>query len=106
MTRLISPHNHLTRAGFAEKLVAPDPNSDLAAYDRLPAAVKRALDDAPLAVSAVHAFHHLRTNGLVSVLREIRESVDDFYAAAERETGISRPTSVLERVPGRKQWKR
>jgi hypothetical protein len=102
----VTPHNHLTRAGFAAKLVPPDPGSDLAAYDRLPAAVKRALDDAPLAISAVHAFHHLRAHGLVSVLREIKESADLFYAAAERETGVMCSRTPIERVPGRKQCRR
>jgi hypothetical protein len=96
-------HNHLTRPDFAVKLVAPDPSGDLAAYDKLPAAVKRALDDAPLAISAVHALHHLRAHGLVSVLREIKESADLFYSAAERETGVPRPIGTLERVPGRKR---
>lgn len=102
----MTPHNHLTQAGLAAKLVPPNPSGDLAAYDQLPAAVKRALDDAPLAISAVHALHHLRAHGLVSVLREIRESCDDFYDGAEKQTGVPRPTAPLVRDPGRKRCRR
>lgn len=102
----MTPHNHLTRPGFAAKLVPPNPNSDLAAYDKLPSTVKRALDDAPLAISATHALWHLQAHGLVSVLREIRESADDFYAAAEKETGVPKPTTPLVRDPGRKRCRR
>lgn len=97
------PHNHLTHPGLAAKLVPPNPDSDLAAYDKLPSAVKRELDDAPLAISATHALWHLMAHGLVSVLREIRESCDDFYAGAEKQTGVPRPTTPLERVPGRRR---
>lgn len=99
-------HNHLTRAGFAAKLVPPNPDDDLAAYDKLPPTVRRALDDAPLAISARHALWHLMAHGLVSVLREIRESADLFYAAAERETGVPRPMTPLVRDPGRKRCRR
>lgn len=99
-------HNHLTRAGFAAKLVPPNPSADLSSYDRLPLAVKQALDDAPLAISAVHAAHHLRAHGLISVLREIRESADEFYAAAERETGVPRPGGPLVCDPGRRRCRR
>lgn len=102
----MTPHNHLTQSGFAAKLVPPNPSDDLAAYDKLPPAVKRALDDAPLAISAQHALWHLMAHGLVSVLREIRESCDIFYAAAEKETGVPRPKTTLERDPGRKRWRR
>ena len=99
-------HNHLTRAGLAAELVPPDPDSDLSAYDRLPAAVRRALDDAPLAISAKHALWHLQAHGLVSVLREIKESADLFYVGAERETGVKCSRSPLFRDPGRKRCRR
>lgn len=99
-------HNHLTQPGFAAKLVPPNPDGDLAAYDKLPSPVKRALDDAPLAISAKHALWHLMAHGLVSVLREIRESCDDFYAAAERQTGVQCSRTPLERMPGRKRCRR
>lgn len=102
----MTPHNHLDAAGFAKRLVRPDPSRDLAAYDMLPAVVRQALDDAPLACCAVAALHHLRAHGLVSVLREIRESCDDFYVAAEKQTGIPRPVTPLVADRGRRTCRR
>lgn len=99
----MNPNNHVPVQGYSKGFVKPDPVRDLAAVDQLPVAVKQALDDAPFAISAVAAMHHLRAHGLVSVLREIRESADDFFAAAERETGIPRPRGDLVRDIGRRR---
>lgn len=102
----MTPHNHLAASGFAATLVQPDRSRDLDAYDRLPAVVRQALEDAPLAICAIAALHHLRAHGLVSVLREIRESCDDFYAEAERQTGMPRPTTPLVADKGRRTCRR
>lgn len=90
------------RAGF----VPPNPSRDLDAYDRLPQSVRQALDDAPWGIDAVAALHHLRLHGIASVLREIKESCDAFYAAFERETGVPRPHGPLVRDPGRRRCRR
>ena len=91
----MTPDNHLPVQGYEAGFVKPDPSRDLAAYDQLPWPVKEALDEAPLAISAVAALHHIRLFGVASVLREIRESADEFYVAAERETGVGRPRKPL-----------
>jgi hypothetical protein len=102
----MTPDNHKPVAGYKQGFVKPDAARDLAAVDQLPVAVKQALDDAPFAISAVAAMHHMRAHGLVSVMREIRESADEFYTAAERETGVPKPVGVLVRDAGRRRCRR
>jgi hypothetical protein len=99
----VTPDNHKPVQGYQAGFIKPDPHADIAAYDRLPLVVKEALDDAPLAISSVAALHHLRAHGIVSVLREIRESADEFYDAAASETGIPRPTKPIGKGMGRKK---
>ena len=102
----MTPDNHKPVAGYRKGFVKPDAVRDLWAVDQLPVAVKQALDDAPFAISAVAALHHMRAHGLVSVLREIRESADDFFVAAERETGVARPVGPLVADRGRRRCRR
>ena len=106
----LGQHNHpLSRkveASYGAGFVAPDPESDLACYDAMPRAVRQALDEAPWDISAVAAYHHLRTHGLASVLREIHESATAFYAAFERETGVPRPMKPIGRGMGKKSFRR
>ncbi len=106
----MAPDNHplsqRVQTSYAAGFVKPDPGRDLAHYDGLPRVVREALDEAPWGISAVAACHHLRTHGLVSVLREIRESCDGFYAAFEKETGVPRPMKPIGKGMGRKAWVR
>ena len=102
----MTPDNHKPVHGYQAGFIKPDPHRDIAAYDQLPLPVRQALDDAPLAISSVAALHHLRAHGLVSVLREIRESADDFYAACEAETKVPRPRTPLVVDKGRRRCRR
>lgn len=90
-------------AGYSAGFIKPDPEKDLAYYDMLPRPVREALDDAPWGINAVEAFHHLRLHGVTSVLREIKESCDLFYAAFERETGVPRPLKPIGAGMGKKR---
>lgn len=105
--RFMQPDNHplssRVQSGYAAGFEKPNPDRDLAHYDTLPRPVREALDDAPWGISAAATSHHLRLHGVASVLREIRESCDAFYAAFERETGIPRPTKPIGRGMGKKQ---
>jgi hypothetical protein len=98
--------SHRVQTSYKAGFIKPNPDRDLAHYDMLPREVREALDEAPWGIDSVAAFHHLRIHGIASVLREIRESCDGFYAAFERETGIPRPVKPLGRGAGRKQWVR
>lgn len=89
----MSGANHKPVTGYSAGFVKPDPIRDLAAYDGLPRPVRRALDDAPLAISAVAAADYYKTHGTMAVMREIRESADEFYAACEKQTGVPRPVA-------------
>jgi hypothetical protein len=106
----MDPGNHAVSqrviSGYPEKFVAPNTERDMAYYDALPFKVREALDDAPWAISTEAAFHHFRLHGLVSVLREIKESNDAFYTAFEQETGVPRPVKPLGKGAGVKLWRR
>jgi hypothetical protein len=106
----MNPGNHAVsekvKAGYGAGFIAPDPSKDLSYYDALPRPVREALDEAPWGISSAAAYHHLRAHGVVSVLREIKESADAFYATFEAETGVARPTKPLGRGMGVKLWKR
>lgn len=106
----MTPNNHplstRVQSSYDAGFVKPDPETDLAHYDTLPSVVREALDDAPWGISSVAAWHHLRTHGLASVLREIRESCDGFYAAFEKETGVPRPLKPIGKGMGVKLCRR
>lgn len=93
-------------SGYPEKFVAPNLERDMAYYDALPFQVRQALDDAPWSISTKAAFDHFRAHGLVSVLREIRESADAFFATFEAETGVARPRKPIGKGMGVKLWRR
>jgi hypothetical protein len=104
------PGNHgvsrRVETGYAAGFIAPNPDRDMAYYDALPREVRQALDDAPWGISAEAAYHCVRTQGVVHALREVRESVDAFFAAFEAETGVPRPVKPLGRGVGVKSWRR
>lgn len=102
----MTPDNHPAVSGYRAGFVPPDIEKDLSHYDALPWAVKAALDDAPWSISAAAAYHHIRAHGLVSVLREIKESADAFYLAFERETGIPRPIKPIGKGMGSRMQRR
>jgi hypothetical protein len=74
--------NHQPVKGYAGGFLRPDPARDLAAYDELPRPARRALDDAPFAISAVAALAFYREHGIMALMREIQESADQYVAAA------------------------
>lgn len=99
----MQPDNHAAHSGYKHGFVRPNPARDLAAYDQLPRPIRRALDDAPAAICAVATLEHYRKNGAMSTIKEIRETVDGFYAAYEIETGVPRPKKPLIVNPRRRK---
>lgn len=89
--------NHQPVKGYTAGFVRPNPTRDLAAYDQLPAPARRALDEAPFAISAVEALEVYRAVGIMAVMREIKESANQYFAACEAATGVLRPTGTLVR---------
>ena len=87
--------NHAAVAGYQPGFVKPDPIADLAAFDLLPRSVRRALDDAPFAISAVAALDVYRTLGRRKALSEITASARDYLEACEKQTGVPRPKKPL-----------
>lgn len=83
--------NHRPVEGYSSGFVSSGPAADLAAFDRLPPTARRALDEAPFAISAVAAFECWKEHGYHALMREIKASVDEWLAACEKETGIPRP---------------
>lgn len=100
----MTPDNHPRAQGYQHGFVKPDPIRDLAAYDQLPRPLRRALDDAPAAICAVATLAHYRQHGVMSTMKEVRETHDAFYAAYETETGVARPIKPLG--TGRKRCRR
>jgi len=94
MTRAIIV-NHRPVEGYSGGFVSVDPVKDLAAFDRLPPSVRRALDDAPFAISAQSAFDVWKKDGWRAALREVKASGDEWLAKCERETGVPRPRKPL-----------
>jgi hypothetical protein len=82
-------------AAYKKGFEAPNIEQDMRYYDMLPWPIKKALDDAPWTISTKATYHYLRTHGVVSCMREIQDSVDQFYAAFEKETGVPRPRKPL-----------
>lgn len=87
--------NHALSKGYAFGFAKPDPARDMAAFDLLPRAVRRALDEAPFAISAVAALKVCYARGIAYALREVEASVEAWQAACERETGVPRPVAPL-----------
>lgn len=97
--------NHRPVDGYGGGFVRPDPVRDLAAYDALPRPARRALDEAPLAISASAALEYYRKHGIMALMAEIQASADEYYAACEAETGVPRPAGPLVAKPHRrKRW--
>jgi hypothetical protein len=88
--------NHALSKGYAAGFVKPNPARDLAAFDLLPQAVRRALDDAPFAISAVAALKACHAGGVAHALREVEASAEAWLAACEKETGVPRPVVPLQ----------
>lgn len=93
----MSQANHRPVPGYEGGFVRPDPVRDLAAYDQLPADVRRALDEAPFAISAREALTVYKKSGHAAVMREIAESAALYYEACEAQTGVPRPEGELVR---------
>lgn len=87
--------NHAFSKGYDRGFVKPDPARDMAAFDLLPRTVRRALDDAPFAISAVAALKVCYAGGTAHALREVEASAEAWQAACEKETGVPRPVVPL-----------
>ena len=91
----MSHANHAPVSGYQAGFVRPNPEADLAAFDQLPRSVRRALDDAPFAISAVAALEVYRGQGRLKALSEIKASAREYLASCEKETGVPRPRKPL-----------
>ena len=95
--------NHRPVNGYKGGFVPPDPVRDLAAYDALPRPARRAIDEAPLAISVVDALNYYEKHGIMALMTEIKASADQYLAACEAETGVPAPPGPLVAKPrGRK----
>lgn len=67
---------------MAERAVIAD---DLAAYDQLPKAIRRLIDEAPLNFHAGNVLLTLREHGVAVTIREIKKTIKQALTAAKRE---------------------
>jgi hypothetical protein len=64
------------------------PSVQMAAFDKLPLKLRRAVDYCAFQISAWHVREHHRKHGAKATLREVAESERLFLIAASKETGV------------------
>lgn len=91
----MSAPNHQPVEGYAGGFIPASPTLDLWAFDQLPRTARRAIDEAPFAISARDALNFYRDHGYHALMREIKETIGLWFDAASRETGVPKPVGSL-----------